>query len=1098
MRASLVIVNHNGGSGVVENLRFLAGQIAGSDVEIVVVDNASGDGSPEAIARELPSVRVAREPENRGYAAGVNRGLVEARGDAIVVLNPDIRPEPGALEALIDAALERREFTLLGGLVVDARGRVSPNCLRALPAPRDITREAFFLPPRRAVAVPEGRGVVDAPGEAGVVETEVVSGSVMALHRDALRDLGAMDDDFFLYREDVEWCRRAIEGGMKVGLVTGAGFVHEGGASTRRAEGPAFAARVLSDFHYFCRPGGESAKTIRRLWRRRLRLRAFLYGIDARFGPRGRRERSRRRRAIYRILAENLTAFRWSEADDGQSGAPARLADLPADSPSRGGGDRPTVLFVIPDMDHGGAQRRIEYLVTGALAERFRFEILCLRHAGALGRRLADRVKVHALELDRWTSPATWRRVADYCALLAPDLVHSATLPADVAAWVAFRARVPRIAAKVSVDTRLSAAGRALERFVLRGADVVYAVGDEIARAKSYLGRGGMLPPVIQNPPMIPIGQDPPRPFPSEGPVAVAYLGRLEPVKRADLFIELAAELERASPGRFSFTVIGEGSERAALEALAADRGIEGQVEFAGAVDDVASALDAVDVVPLLSAGEGRPNTVLETIARGRVPIVRRAGGAADSLPAALTGCLVDSSSPTDFARKIEDVARRSDWYLERVRSARAELAKQGGAFDEAMAGLYGSCLREGHADGRVRVLHLITRLIVGGAQENTIASVERVDPARYDSRLWLGPQTGSEGSLLADARARGIAARVLPKLVREISPWNDLVVTFQLVRLLRRARFDIVHTHSSKAGIVGRLAARIAGVPNIVHTAHGWGFHDYMNPALRRAYVTVEKIMEPWTRPLISVSTRTTSVGLAEAIGRPDSYRLIRSGIPLERFRPDQARRAEARERLGIPADAIVVGSVGRLSSQKNPLDFVRVAASLLERHPDLRFVYVGDGPLRVVVTDAIERAGVRDRVLLLGLRDDVPDLLCAFDLFVLTSLWEGLPRVVLQALATGVPVVAYDTAGIEEAVIDGTNGHLVPPGAVAAMVEKLDRLIDDGDARAALARAASGGFDASFTEDRMIRDLEDLYDELTGSDPRGSGRGDAAQDPR
>ncbi|MCK5596572.1 MAG: glycosyltransferase family 4 protein, partial [Candidatus Eisenbacteria sp.] len=438
------------------------------------------------------------------------------------------------------------------------------------------------------------------------------------------------------------------------------------------------------------------------------------------------------------------------------------------------------------------------------------------------------------------------------------------------------------------------------------------------------------------------------------------------------------------------------------------------------------------------------------------------------------------SSSPVDVAKKVLEICDEPDLFVELACQGLRWVAERSD-YASVTGRTYEGLLSTDSARSKTRVLHLITRLIVGGAQENTIASVERVDPERYDSQLWIGPQTGSEGSLLADARSRGIVVRVLPNLVREINPRRDALALVQLVRLLRRERFDIVHTHSSKAGILGRLAAKVAGVPHIVHTVHGWGFHDRMNPLLKNTYVTLEKMLQPWTRPLISVSNKTTRVGLDEGIGRPGAYRLIRSGIPLLRFFPDPKRGSEVRERLGLSADDIVVGSVGRLSPQKNPRDFVRVAELLSRGRENLRFVYVGDGPMRTEIERTLDSVGLSDRVLLLGIRDDVPDLLRAMDVFILTSLWEGLPRVVLQALATGVPVVAYDTAGIEEAVSEGKNGHLVAPGDVDGMLERLAPIVDDPDLRRRLSMAASGEFDASFTEDTMIRDLEDLYGELT-----------------
>jgi len=389
----------------------------------------------------------------------------------------------------------------------------------------------------------------------------------------------------------------------------------------------------------------------------------------------------------------------------------------------------------------------------------------------------------------------------------------------------------------------------------------------------------------------------------------------------------------------------------------------------------------------------------------------------------------------------------------------------------------------------RVRVLQLITRLIVGGAQETAIVAAAEVDPERFESELWIGPQTGPEGSLLDDARRRGVPVRVFPNLVREISPLKDLLVTFELAREMRRGCFDIVQTHSSKAGIVGRLAARMAGVPHITHVVHGWGFHERMHPFVRWFYVTLERVMTGISWPLVSVSERTTRIGLAARIGRPSSYRLVRSGIPLKTFHADDDVRRRVRSSLGARPDDVVVGSVGRLSPQKNPHDFVRVAAAVLSRHENVLFVYVGDGPMRSEIEQAVADAGIGGRLRLLGLRDDVPDLLRAFDLFILTSLWEGLPRVVPQALATGVPVVAYDIAGIEESVIEGRNGHLVEPGAVEAMVERLGTLISNERLREEMRDRAVSEFDPAFSERAMVRGFEALYDDfVSGASSRSS----------
>lgn len=393
-----------------------------------------------------------------------------------------------------------------------------------------------------------------------------------------------------------------------------------------------------------------------------------------------------------------------------------------------------------------------------------------------------------------------------------------------------------------------------------------------------------------------------------------------------------------------------------------------------------------------------------------------------------------------------------------------------------------------GRAGGRTRVLHVITRLIVGGAQENTLASVLRVDPERFESRLWIGPQAGSEGSLLAEAKRLGVEPVILPDLIRPLHPFRDARALARMTGMLKRDRIDILHTHSSKAGILGRMAARAAGVPVVVHTVHGWGFHDHMHPVLRGAYIGAERICRRWTDRLVAVSERTVRIGLEAGIGKKEDYAVIRSGIPLDRFHPDPVSRATVRRELGAGDGEVLIGSVGRLSPQKNPADFVRVAARIAGRNERARFLYIGDGPLREE-TEALARSlGLNDRIRFLGLRTDVPDLLRAMDIFLLTSLWEGLPRTIPQALATGVPVIAYEVSGIGEILLEGRNGHLLPRGDAEGMAEAAIRLAEDDALRAVLSRRALEEFDLSFSEDAMIRDLEDLYAGLAGL-PRRSG---------
>lgn len=379
-----------------------------------------------------------------------------------------------------------------------------------------------------------------------------------------------------------------------------------------------------------------------------------------------------------------------------------------------------------------------------------------------------------------------------------------------------------------------------------------------------------------------------------------------------------------------------------------------------------------------------------------------------------------------------------------------------------------------------IPVLHIITRLIVGGAQENTLYTAQRLDPARYRVDVISGPQTGSEGSLIEEAQAQGIRLEILPGLLRQISPLNDLRTLWRLYRRMRRERYAIVHTHSSKAGILGRLAARLAGVPVIIHTVHGWSFHDYMPALTRRAYILLERWMARNCAALIVVAAADIRKGLDAGVGRPGQYCLIRSAIPLEIFTPRPDDRRAVRRELGLPDDAPVVGNVGRFSAQKNPLEWVRVAAIIAGAAPQARFLLVGDGPLRPEVQALLAQTGLAGRVVLPGLRRDVARMLAAMDVFLLTSLWEGLPRVIPQALATGLPVVATRADGSAEAIEPGVTGCLCAPGDLECLAQRVLELLAAPDLRAALGANGRRTAQQEYDLNAMIAKIDALYARL------------------
>ncbi|MBD3349289.1 MAG: glycosyltransferase [Candidatus Eisenbacteria bacterium] len=339
MRASVIVVNYNGGEEAAESVASLAAMAKGCGAEIIVVDNDSNDGSDRLIHEAAPEARLLREERNLGYARAVNRGLSDARGDALVILNPDVRPLEGALAGLVRAVLDGTEPCLIGGVMIGRNGRVTYDTARPLPVLSDILREGLFLPGRRLASRTE---LLRRLGDDRVVFAPAISGAAMALHKKTLSTLGPMDGDYFLYNEDVEWCRRALRLGVSVGVAASCVFGHGGGASTRKTERTAFAARVLSDFIYFCEGEGAAPEIVSRLWSQRLLFRTWLYRADARCAILGGRPSSRERAAIYQELRRRLRAFEWTPEISVQSGHPSRLLGAtwrPTDRGSRRSGD---------------------------------------------------------------------------------------------------------------------------------------------------------------------------------------------------------------------------------------------------------------------------------------------------------------------------------------------------------------------------------------------------------------------------------------------------------------------------------------------------------------------------------------------------------------------------------------------------------------------------------------------------------------------------------------------------------------------------------------------------------------------------------------
>jgi glycosyltransferase involved in cell wall biosynthesis len=376
-----------------------------------------------------------------------------------------------------------------------------------------------------------------------------------------------------------------------------------------------------------------------------------------------------------------------------------------------------------------------------------------------------------------------------------------------------------------------------------------------------------------------------------------------------------------------------------------------------------------------------------------------------------------------------------------------------------------------------VRVLHVITRLTLGGAAENTLASMAALAGAGYDGPLAVGLAESDRASA-EDARRRGVTLVDVSGLGREVGP-RDLVALAQLVALVRRLRPAIVHTHTSKAGFVGRLAARLARVPAVIHQPHGHIFYGYYGAGRTALYVGLERLAARWTDRIVTLTDRGTDEHLARGIGRRTQYRTVPSGVPTAELRARAPGRAEARRALGLPADAFVVGALGRLVPVKGFDVLVAALPAVAAAVPSARVLLVGDGPERAALQAQAAACGVGRRLHLTGATAEIARALAACDVLAAPSRNEGMGRALVEAMALGVPVVAAAVGGIPAVVGDGEGGRLVPAGDAAALAEALVELGVDHGLRAKLAAAAPARAEA-FSAEAAAAALRAVYDEV------------------
>lgn len=375
----------------------------------------------------------------------------------------------------------------------------------------------------------------------------------------------------------------------------------------------------------------------------------------------------------------------------------------------------------------------------------------------------------------------------------------------------------------------------------------------------------------------------------------------------------------------------------------------------------------------------------------------------------------------------------------------------------------------------KIKLLHVITHLPIGGAQDNTLYTVELLNKDKYDISL----SCNLNGELVSRAKkVKHLKLYDVPNLRREVSIINDIRAFLYLYKLIKKENFTIIHTHSSKAGFLGRIAAMLNKTPIVIHTIHGFAFHDYMNSFKKNIFIYLEKLSAKWTHGLVTVSNLNKKKVVDLGIAPIEKLKNIYSGIDLTLFINEK--NDQFRKELNLDSNHLLLGSVGRLSNQKDPITMIEAFCIVIKRFPNAHLTLVGDGELRDEILIKIDQLQLNGRVHLTGNKNDPWKIYHSLDLFIMSSIYEGLGRSITEALSCGVPVVCTSVEGVPEIVRDNETGILVPPKDPGALATGIIKSLNDMDNARKMAEEGRKFVNENFDVKKMVDDIDTLYDTL------------------
>jgi glycosyltransferase involved in cell wall biosynthesis len=381
------------------------------------------------------------------------------------------------------------------------------------------------------------------------------------------------------------------------------------------------------------------------------------------------------------------------------------------------------------------------------------------------------------------------------------------------------------------------------------------------------------------------------------------------------------------------------------------------------------------------------------------------------------------------------------------------------------------------------KVLHIITLFSVGGATENTIYTVDGLIKKGYDVDIITGPNISSEGSMYSICKKLNIPVITFVNLKRDISPFSDIIVIIKLYRFIKKNNYGIVHTHSSKAGVVGRLAAWLASTPIIIHHNHAKPYHRYQNWFIRTLYKGIEKFASLFCDKIVSVTHTIVDEMVKDNIAPREKFKVIRSGFDIENFKNfNSCNNYNLKDRFGLTDGDIVIGKIARLSVIKGHIYLLQAFEKVCKQIPNIKLLFVGDGENKNELLRFIDKKKLNDKIIFTGLipTNEIPSVIYLMDIVVHTALLEGLPRVFTQSMLMGKPVISFNLDGAHEVIEDGKNGYLIEPMNIEMLTEKIVDLASNIPKTKNFGNYAMNNIKDDFSITTMVEKNHTLYQEL------------------